>query len=185
MCSQWKLRARYLRNGATRSLPRSVLQRKLYISIFRPRMDRWHPTVKDDHVRESHTEQRSLAIRHRRTWTRTAAESQLPAAVERRAEPRPPGDTVQSMQVAEQVFRSRDRVEKHRQAAASNFWPIGRERGGAWMREQGMFEPARLVFLDETATSTKMVRCRPAQACAVLRNPVERKAVHHHNVAGL
>ena len=29
-----------------------------------------------------------------------------------------------------------------------------------WMREQGMFDPARLVFLDETATSTNTVRLR-------------------------
>ena len=29
-----------------------------------------------------------------------------------------------------------------------------------WIREQGMFDPARLVFLDETATSTNMVRLR-------------------------
>jgi transposase len=28
------------------------------------------------------------------------------------------------------------------------------------MREQGMFDPARLVFIDETATSTNMVRVR-------------------------
>jgi transposase len=27
-----------------------------------------------------------------------------------------------------------------------------------WMREQGMFDPARLVFVDETAANTKMVR---------------------------
>jgi transposase len=27
-----------------------------------------------------------------------------------------------------------------------------------WMREQGMFDPARLVFIDETAANTKMVR---------------------------
>jgi hypothetical protein len=27
-----------------------------------------------------------------------------------------------------------------------------------WMREQGMFDPARLVFIDETCTHTKMVR---------------------------
>jgi transposase len=27
-----------------------------------------------------------------------------------------------------------------------------------WMREQGMFDPARLVFLDETSANTKMVR---------------------------
>lgn len=27
-----------------------------------------------------------------------------------------------------------------------------------WMQEQGMFDPARLVFVDETAANTKMVR---------------------------
>src|SRR5437764_4006925 len=27
-----------------------------------------------------------------------------------------------------------------------------------WMREQGMFDPARLVFIDETAVSTNLVR---------------------------
>jgi transposase len=27
-----------------------------------------------------------------------------------------------------------------------------------WMQEQGMFDPARLVFIDETAANTKMVR---------------------------
>jgi len=29
-----------------------------------------------------------------------------------------------------------------------------------WMREQSMFDPARLVFIDETCTSTAMVRLR-------------------------
>src|SRR5579863_387729 len=29
-----------------------------------------------------------------------------------------------------------------------------------WIREQGMFDPARLVFLDETSTNTAMVRLR-------------------------
>src|SRR5476651_2251188 len=29
-----------------------------------------------------------------------------------------------------------------------------------WMREQGMFDPARLVFIDETSTSTNMIRLR-------------------------
>jgi transposase len=29
-----------------------------------------------------------------------------------------------------------------------------------WMREQGMFDPAKLVFIDETCTSTAMVRLR-------------------------
>ena len=29
-----------------------------------------------------------------------------------------------------------------------------------WMREQGMFDPARLVCIDETSTNTAMVRLR-------------------------
>jgi hypothetical protein len=29
-----------------------------------------------------------------------------------------------------------------------------------WIREQGLLNPARLVFIDETATSTNMVRLR-------------------------
>src|SRR5260370_30561862 len=29
-----------------------------------------------------------------------------------------------------------------------------------WMREQGMFDPARLVFIDEACTNTAMVRLR-------------------------
>ena len=36
-----------------------------------------------------------------------------------------------------------------------------RRRGGArrrWMRERGLFDPARLVFIDETAANTKMMR---------------------------
>jgi hypothetical protein len=38
-----------------------------------------------------------------------------------------------------------------------------------WTREQGMFDPARLVFIDATSTNTGMVRlrgrCRAAFAC--------------------
>ena len=43
-----------------------------------------------------------------------------------------------------------------------------RRRGTArrrWMRAQGMFDPAHLVFLDETAANTKMMRWA-AVACA-------------------
>ena len=41
------------------------------------------------------------------------------------------------------------------------------------MREQGMFDPARLVFIDETAVSTNLVRlscrsCRPHSPFAEL-----------------
>ena len=34
-----------------------------------------------------------------------------------------------------------------------------------WMRQQGLFDPARLVFIDETATSTNMVRTRGRSVC--------------------
>ena len=34
-----------------------------------------------------------------------------------------------------------------------------------WMRQQGMFDPARLVFIDETWTSTSMVRLRGRCPC--------------------
>lgn len=33
-----------------------------------------------------------------------------------------------------------------------------------WMRQQGLFDPARLVFIDETATSTNMVRAKGRSA---------------------
>jgi transposase len=33
------------------------------------------------------------------------------------------------------------------------------------MREQGLFDPARLVFIDETCTTTNMVRLRGRAAC--------------------
>jgi transposase len=35
------------------------------------------------------------------------------------------------------------------------------------MREQGMFDPARLVFIDETAVSTNLVRLRGRAPCGV------------------
>src|SRR5262250_2264613 len=37
-----------------------------------------------------------------------------------------------------------------------------------WMREQGMFDPARLVFIDETCTNTAMVRQRGMTAPFVI-----------------
>ena len=35
-----------------------------------------------------------------------------------------------------------------------------------WMREQGMFDLARLVFIDETSTNTAMVRLQVAARAA-------------------
>ena len=50
-------------------------------------------------------------------------------------------------------------VKKSLRAAEQERADVSRARR-RWMREQGMFDPARLVFLDETATSTNMVRLR-------------------------
>src|SRR5215475_14226227 len=49
--------------------------------------------------------------------------------------------------------------EKTLYAAEQKRAEIARTRR-RWMRQQGMFDPARLVFIDETWTSTSMVRLR-------------------------
>ena len=49
--------------------------------------------------------------------------------------------------------------KKNLRAAEQERADIARARR-RWMRDQRMFEPARLVFIDETATSTNMVRVR-------------------------
>ena len=50
-------------------------------------------------------------------------------------------------------------VKKSLRAAEQERADVARARR-RWMREQGLFDPARLVFLDETATATNMVRLR-------------------------
>jgi transposase len=50
-------------------------------------------------------------------------------------------------------------LKKSLQAAERQRADVARARR-RWMREQGMFDPARLVFIDETAVSTNMVRLR-------------------------
>jgi hypothetical protein len=40
-------------------------------------------------------------------------------------------------------------------------------RSRRWIREQGFLDPARLVFIDETAVSTNMVRLRGRAASGV------------------
>lgn len=50
-------------------------------------------------------------------------------------------------------------VKKSLRAAEQERADVARARR-RWMREQGMFDTARLVFIDETATSTNMVRLR-------------------------
>src|SRR5437660_8027296 len=49
--------------------------------------------------------------------------------------------------------------KKSLQAAERQRPDVARARR-RWIREQGMLDPARLVFIDETATSTNMVRPR-------------------------
>ncbi len=50
-------------------------------------------------------------------------------------------------------------LKKSLQAAERERADVARARR-RWMREQGMFDPARLVFIDETAITTNMVRLR-------------------------
>ena len=54
---------------------------------------------------------------------------------------------------------TRSALKKSLRAAEQERADVARARR-RWMREQGMFDPARPVFLDETATSTNMVRLR-------------------------
>lgn len=54
---------------------------------------------------------------------------------------------------------TRSASKKSLRAAEQERADVARARR-RWMREQGMLDPARLVFLDETATSTNMVRLR-------------------------
>ena len=51
------------------------------------------------------------------------------------------------------------RSKKVLQAAERQRADVARARR-RWIREQGMLDPARLVFIDETAVSTNMVRLR-------------------------
>src|ERR1700687_606254 len=52
---------------------------------------------------------------------------------------------------------TRSASKKSLRAAEQERADVARARR-RWMREQGMFDPARVVFLDETAANTKMVR---------------------------
>src|SRR6266576_3116927 len=49
--------------------------------------------------------------------------------------------------------------KKSLQAAEQKRADVARARR-RWMREQGMFDPARLVFIGETCSNTAMVRLR-------------------------
>ena len=54
-----------------------------------------------------------------------------------------------------------------------------------WMREQGMFDPARLVFIDETSTNTAMVRLpRPLLARRAIDWPRAAGALENHHLCG-
>src|SRR5438034_1813657 len=54
---------------------------------------------------------------------------------------------------------TRSASKKSLRAAEQERADVARARR-RWMREQGMFDPARLVFIDETSANTKMVRLR-------------------------
>jgi transposase len=64
------------------------------------------------------------------------------------------------------IAGSRSAVWRFFYAAEQKRTEIARARR-RWMRQQGMFDPARLVFIDETWTSTSMVRLR---GCCRLHN---------------
>ena len=49
------------------------------------------------------------------------------------------------------------RSKKSLRAAEQERADVARARR-RWMRERGLFDPARLVFIDETAANTKMMR---------------------------
>src|SRR5208282_5928097 len=57
-------------------------------------------------------------------------------------------------------------LKKSLQAAERQRADVARARR-RWMRAQGMLDPARLVFIDETAVSTNMVRLRGRAPCGV------------------
>ena len=52
---------------------------------------------------------------------------------------------------------TRSHLKKALRAAEQERADVARARR-RWMQEQGMFDPARLVFIDETSANTKMVR---------------------------
>src|SRR6202049_4975773 len=54
---------------------------------------------------------------------------------------------------------TRSASKKSLRAAEQERADVARARR-RWMREQGMFDPARLVFIEETCTNTAMVRLR-------------------------
>ena len=58
---------------------------------------------------------------------------------------------------------TRSRLKKALRAAEQERTDVARARR-RWRREQGMFDPARLVFIDETSANTKMAR--PYGRCA-------------------
>jgi hypothetical protein len=66
-------------------------------------------------------------------------------------------DRWQSQRGVALLSAPQDQLQKNLRAAEQERANVARARR-RWMREQGMFDPARLVFLDETATSTNMVR---------------------------
>ena len=53
-----------------------------------------------------------------------------------------------------------------------------------WMREYGMFDPARLVFIDETAANTKMVRQRSLRTRRAIDGPCAAGTLEDNHLRG-
>ena len=86
--------------------------------------------------------------------------------VETVAEPRSDGSKPAAARSGVFSTDTTSRSKKVLQAAERQRADVARARR-RWIREQGMLDPARLVFIDETAVSTNMVRLRGRAPCGV------------------
>ncbi len=53
-----------------------------------------------------------------------------------------------------------------------------------WIREQGMFDPVRLVFIDETAANTKMARLSGRRARRAVAGACAAWPLEDHHLRG-
>ena len=86
-------------------------------------------------------------------------------------------DRVQSFLLSSPAERTQSETEQKRADVAR-----ARRR---WIREQGMLDPARLVFIDETAISTNMVRLRGRWSRGGAAGRIgRRRCLRAHRAAG-
>jgi hypothetical protein len=95
------------------------------------------------------------------------------------------GGSVHHLSLRGEEFFQRHKItfKKSLRAAEQRRADVARARQ-RWMREQGMFDPARLVFIDETAANTKMVRLY--DRCPRGERLIERaaRALEDHHLCG-